>query len=323
MSVRAWAASPRTGRRPIRRGAAEADGVEAAGPWLQRALVEGRAPASQAGLIQLQRTAGNRAVQRLLGTVPTVQREPPKSPPGPSEKEAVSAIGPVGAAGGPLPAGTKVTVAPPATAPAPAHGTGEKKEEHAVEFHAEVFGEAAVEKVGGTKPVGKGGFGLEVAGELPKATAATAGTEGGTQFKFITTPELKVKLSSEIEHGQTESAMHAELGVDVARVVAGPWTYRLGVAGEASTKEGFGAKAAVAAEKEIPKAGGLGYKAEVGAGIGQHGTSGEGAMKALWGLKKGERTQVYFFGQVEGKVGKDDHQVKTEGVTTLGIGAKW
>ena len=272
---------------------------------------------------RLQRTAGNRAVQRLLAQAPSVQRESPSPGAATTEKTEVKAAGPVGGAGGALPPGSKVTVAPPTTEAAP--HAGKVDDEKPREFHAEGSGVATVEKTRGDHAEGKGGAAGEVGVEFPKATVGTLGKEGDTQVKFLTNPEFKVVLTGDLDgKGELEGDVRTEVGIDIVRMTAGPWAYRMAAVGaEASAHEGVAAKVGAGVEKELPKSGGLGLKSEVAGGIGTKGPSGEASVKLMYGLKKGESTQVYFFGQAEGTVAKDGSHLKAEGTGSLGAGVKF
>jgi|GEM_PF-6520204 hypothetical protein len=277
-------------------------------------------------LVHLQRAAGNRAVQRLVAGALTVQRETPGAAPEP-ERTTVKGAGPVGAAGGALPKGSKVDVAPPpttsATTPAAAKDDDDEKP---LEFSAEVSGTATAALTGNEKGKVKGGAAVEVGVEAPTTVALEKkfGPGGGRKFRLLSNPEFKVALTGgDIDKG-LGTATRAEVGIDVVRLVADPWTYRLlTVGGEVSTDEGASAKVGASVEKEAPDRGGLGGTVSIGGAYGAKGPSGEAAGKLSYSPKKDGPVRLEIFGEIKGSVARDGSKFNADGTATLGIGGKF
>jgi hypothetical protein len=300
----------------------------AVSPALQRAVATGHMPSlAVMELHQLQRTAGNRAVQRLVAGALTVQRETPTVAPG-TEKRTVKGAGPVGNAGGALPQGSKVDVAPPTTAPATdSAAPKDDDDEKPLEFSAEVSGTATVALAGNERGKVKGGSGLELGVEAPTTVALEKrfGPGGGRKFRLLSNPEFKVALTGgDIDRG-LGTATRAEVGIDVVRLVAEPWTYRLlTVGGEVSTDEGASAKVGASAEKEAPDSGGFGGSVSIEGGFGAKGPSAEAAGKLSYSpMKKGGPVRLEIFGEIKGSVARDGSKINADGTATFGVGGKF
>jgi hypothetical protein len=325
---KAWANLGLDTRRSHGRAAGTTSRPNAVSPALQRAVATGRMPPLAAlELDQLQRTAGNRAVQRLVAGALTVQRETPAATPG-AEKTTVKGAGAVGAAGGALPKGSKVDVAPPATTPAtdPA-AAKDGDDDKPLEFSAEVSGTATAALTGNERGKVRGGSALEVGVEAPTTVALEKkfGPGGGKKFRLLSNPEFKVTLTGgDIDKG-LGTPVRAEVGIDVVRLVAEPWTYRLlTVGGEVSTDEGASAKVGASMEKEVPDKGGFGGSLSVEGGYGAKGPSGEAAGKLTYSpMKKGEPVRLEIFGEIKGSVARDGSEIKGEGTATFGVGGKF